>query len=345
MTIATVAGARSMFTSMRQFRADLDAGLATVAQNIAGMLSLSADASGVIPAQNESRVLALAGDTLQRFFVGPDFRQPFASDGVTPQAVYPDLLNRAIASVTISVILKHSQYMKKRLPKDVEIWLQSRMSKEQTIPTYEPAHTWVDPSGYRLSDRIWQTSVRSRAQLDAMLAERIRGGTSATDIAKQAEQFLLPSRAPLRTKKPYGRDASFDAMRLARTEIARAHSETTFEAARANPFTDVMDWALSGRHPRSDICDDLATIDASGARIREPYPLEDAPMPIRDSHPQCICTARGGSSQSVSDVIADLRERMGRHEEPPVTPIDTWRFARRLLGGYLVNQVVNDFRG
>jgi hypothetical protein len=41
-------------------------------------------------------------------------------------------------------------------------------------------------------------------------------------------------------------------------------------------------------------------------------------------------------------VIAELRAMMGQGDEPPITPMDTWRFARLLLGSYLVNLIQNE---
>jgi hypothetical protein len=186
--------------------------------------------------------------------------------------------------------------------------------------------------------------VVTRTRIDGLLLEGIRNGNSAINLSKKLEQFLLPSRAAFRTGKPYGVDASADAMRLARSEITRAHSFASYVAGLGNPFVDGWDFALSVRHPRFDICDRLATIGMQGERLRDPYNIYEAglPIPVQDTHPHCLCSGRPAVTRSADDVIADLRESIGRGEEPPITPIDAYQFVRLMLGGYLASQVARE---
>lgn len=293
-----------------------------------------------IPVYNQAAVLQEAGDTIQRFYVGPDMRNPFGADGVTPLAPYPEILNRCLAWVTTKVVEKHAESLRKRLPPDVIQWLENRLSREMFIQNplvyYDAPHTWVDPRGYVLSQRIWNVSIEVRRRIDALLSEGIRTGRSAFDMAADLEQFLTPYGALKRTNKPYGRNASFYAMNLGRTEIGYAHTNATRAAGYANPLVDGWDWALSASHPKIDICDELATIDMSGNRIREPYPLDGAePLPVRDSHPQCICVGRTFISQKLSDIIAKLRDDRRESKPAPVSPIDVLAFVRLLMGAYL----------
>jgi hypothetical protein len=44
----------------------------------------------------------------------------------------------------------------------------------------------------------------------------------------------------------------------------RAHSVDEYVNVERNAFVSGMDWALSARHPRVDICDRLATIGMGG---------------------------------------------------------------------------------
>lgn len=355
----TIAGAVYKPQAVRKFNAQLTTEMKPVIERIQGILTSAAtqqskDTKGntiyVIPASSENRVLRETGDLIQRFFVGPDFRSAFAEDGVTPLATYPRTLNYWLSWVTMQVVKKHTTYMKRHLPADIERWLMRAMTREQKRPNttnplaaYDAPHTWVDPNGYRLSDRIWQSSIEVRSRMDALIADGIREGRSAVEIAKDLEPFLLPDRAGLTTNKPYGSKGSSDALRLARSEIGRAHSEAAYIAAQTNPFVDGMDFKTSTSHPKIDICDDFATISSSGTRIRDPYPLTGyVPLPIVDTHPLCLCIIFAVIMDSVKSTVDELRESMGQGETPPVTPVDAFGFVKKLLGTYLASLVFQE---
>jgi hypothetical protein len=223
---------------------------------------------------------------------------------------------------------------KRRLAK---LYKELRLFNPNPLSTYESAHTWVDPNGYRLSDRIWMAGVRTRMKVDALLAEAIREGMSATELARRLEQFLIPGRAKIRTDKPYGSDASFDAMRLARSEITRAHSAAALIAARTNPYVGSMDWRLSGSHPKPDICDDL--------EAGSPYAIEDyVPIPVADSHPNCLCVISPNVNRSQADVTAEIRQGLedARAENipPNITPADVISLLQDLVGRELAKLVI-----
>lgn len=220
-----------------------------------------------------------------------------------------------------------------------------RIFEPNPLADYDPFHRWIDPRGYQLSDRIWQVGVRTRSQIDALLTDSINRGRSAMSIARDLEQFLRPDRANLRTQRPYGVDASFDAMRLARTEITRAHSTAALLSARQNPYVEGMDYALSPSHPKIDICDSFATVDGSGGRIRDAYPIDEfVPTPVIDTHPHCLCTLRP-TVREIAAVTNELRFAMQDarriHIEPHITPINAQAFATALLSDYLVRQFLS----
>jgi hypothetical protein len=146
------------------------------------------------------------------------------------------------------------------------------------------------------------------------------------------EQFLLPTRANFRTRKPYGVNASFDAMRLARTEIALAHTRAAYEAALKNPYVTGIDWMLSRTHPKYDICDEYATIGMDGQRLRDPYPKLKARLPIIDSHPQCGCTEL--SYAEPQEIIPE--------GEPPLTPAAPNTLLLQMLGSVLMAYISRD---
>jgi hypothetical protein len=174
---------------------------------------------------------------------------------------------------------------------------------------------WVAPNGYRLSDRIWLARDLTRRRIDEELRIGIAAGENPVAIARRLEQFLNPDYAPRRSvtgrlirqatnrliQRPDGTfenirvitrtppafgAGSYPARRLARTEITRAHGQATIAAAEANPFVRGLEWLLSNRHPKVDICDQYATRDEHdlGAGV---YPPDQ--LPAYPPHPQCLC--------------------------------------------------------
>jgi hypothetical protein len=331
-----ITGSRSLYVVLAAFARQYRDVSQAASDRIAGILQRFASANDIIPASREREVLAEAESVIEQTFVGPDGRNAFASDGITPLAPFPTLLNSAIYAVVLGAVKPQSDYMKARLPDDIVGWL--RRASPQLPAAYQSPYFWVDPNGYRLSDRVWQTSIRTRVKVDGLLSEGIRTGKSARDLSSRLEQFLLPGRAPIRTNKPYGTDGSFDGMRLARSEIARAHGEATLRAAQSNPFVSGVDWMLSVRHPRFDHCDDLATIGIGGNRIRDPYP--PGQVPSYPDHPQCICVLVPTVSESASSVAARLRVRMQAGEAAPYTPYDADSFVSELLGVVAVASLI-----
>lgn len=333
-----IPGTRSLPIAQKGFREGYKAILRPAVDQIGMLLQRSAGFDGKIDRRRESTVIEQAGEIVQRVYVSG--RRAFADDGATPLSPYAALINQWVAYTTIKAVRNQQAWMKRTMPEDVYRWLQGAkrpsVVREQidvtgrthsgfvpnALAKYDPLHLWVDPNGYRLSDRIWRVGVDTRARLDAMLAEQIRNGNSAINISKKAEQFMLPGRAALRTDKPYGRDASYRGMVLGRTEIARAHREATLVSARLNPYVTGMDWALSASHPKMDICDSLATVGMGGGRLKEPYDLYSVPP---YPHPQCLCTIMSVVTATPAQVTEALRQMMESGYDPVTMPdVTSW---------------------
>ncbi len=188
-------------------------------------------------------------------------------------------------------------------------------------PVFDQARIWVDPNGYRLSDRIWQNGQNVRAAIDQAIDQGIQAGTSATQLAKGLEEYLtvdgatVPRRVrqpdgtyarermPRATKTPYGTSGLYALRRLARTEITRAHGAATVEAAKRSPFTDGVKWDLSGNHPEPDICDQYARSNEYdlGSDVYPPKQL-----PTYPAHPHERCNLTPHARRSIEQVIDDL---------------------------------------
>lgn len=331
-----IPGTRALPIAQKGFREGFKAILRPAVDQISVILTRNAGADGKIDPKRERQVLAETGGVIDRVFVGYDGRHAYAEDESAPLSPYAKLVNMWVAYVTVKAVRNQQAWMKAHVPEDVYNWLKSARRPENVremidvsarmqpgfvpnaLAKYDPLHQWVDPNGYRLSDRIWRTDVDTRSRLDAMLAEQIRNGNSAFNISKKSEQFMLPGRAAMRTDKPYGKDASYRGMVLGRTEITHAHGETTLMTAQMNPYVTGTDWVLSGSHPKMDICDQLATVDASGNRLKEPYPVGQ--FPAYPSHPQELCNLQNTVTATPAQVTEELRGYMQEGVEPPITP-------------------------
>ncbi len=367
--MATIANKRLMAINQKGFKTEIGTAFAGLGEQLRGVILRYADASGIIPVRQIGNVQREAGNMLVRFFVGMDGRSPFAQDGITPLATYPRILNKWLARVVADNVLVHSRWMKRNVPEDVYDWLATvpsrsapivvsemihlslaeidalRLFHPNPLAEYEPSHTWVDPRGYVLSDRIWQTSVQTRAKLDLFLAERIRAGQGAFQMAKELEQFLNPNRRPFRTKKPYGKDASYDAMRLARTEIARAGNQAAFISSYLNPYVDKLEVV---RSPNGDIkctiCPQHATIGIGGERLREPYSIETADIPPYHAHDMCrVEPIVTDSPSTISDRWRTIIEEAEVDELPLpyVSPAQPTSLIRQLLGVVLMGAIAD----
>jgi len=174
----------------------------------------------------------------------------------------------------------------------------------------DPILLWDDIRGYQLSDRIWNLGEVTAQQMDMLLEQAINEGMSSVKLAKLLEQFLIPGREFPLTNTPYGTSGSFNARRLARSEITLAHSRATLDAAANNPFVDKMFYNLSGSHGETDICDDYATeSDARGG-----FPVDECPTPIADTHPNCLCYLTQGVVP-LEDAAAMIRDEVDLPDE------------------------------
>ena len=345
---------------------ELSALFGDLSQRIGGVLLAASGPDGTIPQEAQERTRIAVGRLVDEVFTreqpGRRGNHAYSFDGVTPLAPFPALLNRYLARAMREAVEPHTRYMQRVVPEDVKVLLtrNARRIAEMEQPTlpgfdslrlfrpnplaqYESPHNWVDPNGYRLSDRVWRNDEETRRRLDQLMAKMMSEGRSAQDIADAASKYLIPGKADKLVKtyeyfdngNKVTQKAAFGAWRLARSEISRAAGWAQKMAALANPYVDKMEWVLSASHPRVDICDSLA--DAG------PYPVEDAPVIVQDSHPMCICHTRSIVSQSPADVTNRLREALEESERlnlaPYMTPLQIEDFMSGLLGDVLYKLV------
>lgn len=324
-----------------------------LARDIAAEVTRRAAADGNVPRSATFEIQQAAGQLVQRLFLGRNRTGELApfdtllNGALIPLSPYMRQLWESIRAVVRIPVEQNAVILANRLPADVLIVMRNatgnpfvaakRAVSEQVfrpnpLAAYEAPHTWVDPNGYRLSDRIWNVAATERRRLDIYLDTAIREGRGALQMSRELEQFLIPGQSLPETNAPYGTTASFDAMRLARTEITRAHGRATEASAAMNPFVTGLKWNLSARHPRVDICDEYARGGPNGDGT---YTLGETPA--YPAHPQCICfltnvlASVAASASLIDELRADIQS--ARQEFVNLAgPLQVEAFKRLLLG-------------
>lgn len=158
-----------------------------------------------------------------------------------------------------------------------------------------------------LSQRIWRVDRDAQNGINSILINGISNGDSAWDIAQQLEQFLganedcprwTSTRLYGRTKSEIasgnttgllrgdqcdGRGVAYNALRLARTEIQKAHALATDRILMSQPWVEKEKIHLSAAHPEKDICDEIVEGGEKGEGI---YDVGTIELPL---HPNCLC--------------------------------------------------------
>jgi hypothetical protein len=169
------------------------------------------------------------------------------------------------------------------------------------------ADEYLHGDSMNLSGRIWRIDREARDGINAVLLNGIQKGDSAWNIAKQLEEFLgagndcprwTSTRLYGRTKKDIasgdttgllsgnacdGSGVSYNALRLARTEIQKIHGLATDRMMKQQPWVREEQIHLSAAHPETDICD--KTI-AEGRDEQGIYEVGEIILPL---HPNCLC--------------------------------------------------------
>jgi hypothetical protein len=126
-----------------------------------------------------------------------------------------------------------------------------------------------------LSSRVWKNIALHSGRVDQVIAKGLLRGLTAYELAAEVRGFIHPD---------VRGGVSYAAMRLARTEINNAFHQTAIRYTREMPWVEGYEWHLSGSHPRTDICNDLA--ERNGGLGRGAYRKGDVPS---KPHPLCLC--------------------------------------------------------
>lgn len=169
------------------------------------------------------------------------------------------------------------------------------------------AAEWLFGDSKNLSARIWNVEGAGRDAINNVIMQGITDGDSAWNIAKNLEEFLGAGQDCPRwtSTRLYGRTASdksagdttglltgndcdgrgvsYNALRLARTEIQKAHALATDKLLASQPWVKKEQCHLSAAHPEHDECDDVIANGENGEGIYEVGTIE---YPL---HPHCFC--------------------------------------------------------
>lgn len=367
---------RQMQASIQvQLKADMRGLLRGAVSEMRGILLQRADSTGKIPLSQQAAAKRACGDVIERLMTGSS-RHPFSEDGAA-QSDYARILNQRYVQIVAQIVRAHQAWMKRNLPEDVVAYLQRSTARQlqfrESINTYAqgkdesdedyrkrlidqlrifhpnplaeldenrqwvPMHRWTDARGYRLSDRVWETSDETRKKVNEILSKGLAMGQGALELAEALEAYLVPTETGRRTLKPYGKrfmpdGAAYSAMRLARTEIARAANQAAFTAAYLNPYVAGIDIVRSANGDVTcPICPMHATIGIDGQRVKPSYGMNTAPIP--PFHPHDMCRVESVPVDTPETVTRQLRELMQQPEiTPSVTPAKADEMIEQLLG-------------
>ncbi|AJA42405.1 hypothetical protein AJ85_05695 [Alkalihalobacillus alcalophilus ATCC 27647 = CGMCC 1.3604] len=149
--------------------------------------------------------------------------------------------------------------------------------------------------GLQLSDRIWQQTDKANRHINTIIREGIGLGYNVNKVAAALEQYVLSDAKTLVSDYPelvnrlgnrVPGKLSYEALRLARTEMTAAYGEGTIAAGQVAPSYKGVQWLLSLSHPSPDICDVMAEHDEGlGKGV-----YGKGNEPLFPAHPNCICS-------------------------------------------------------
>jgi len=171
----------------------------------------------------------------------------------------------------------------------------------------EIAAEFLYDDGLNISGRIWRMDRDARDGMNQAISLAVSEGKSAWQLAGELEEFLgadadcprwTSTRLYKRSKKDIaagdmtglitnpncdGQGVAYNALRLARTEIQKAHALATDRVMANSPWVEKEKINLSAQHPVRDICDDVVEAGEKGEGVYEKGSIE---LPL---HPNCLC--------------------------------------------------------
>src|SRR5699024_8366425 len=113
----------------------------------------------------------------------------------------------------------------------------------------------------------WTTSKKINRSLGQIAIEGIREGKHPVEVAKRMQRYVKAGKKTMVAEYPnmmnrigdmLPDNLSYDALRLARTEMASAYGEAEKRTAEEAPFSKGIRWSLSNAGVACDVCKDNA---------------------------------------------------------------------------------------
>ena len=172
--------------------------------------------------------------------------------------------------------------------------------------------------GLKLSEQIWNKNQNYQKSINNILVSGVASNEDCVTVARGIESYVRKGKGTFAKNYPNmmarmpGRipeDISYEALRLARTEMASAYGMGMMKSASINLTTKGVKYILSSSHPEYDICDPITMADDYGLGPGG-YPLDKAPL--YPFHPNCLCI--------MTLIAGDLDETIDRLKKWEVNP-------------------------
>ena len=148
--------------------------------------------------------------------------------------------------------------------------------------------------GLNLSHRIWSNSRRINQAVGTVVRDTIYEGGHAIDVAKRVDKYVQTNARTLVSQYPnmdkrighmIPNDVSYEAVRLARTEMMAAYGEATKRAIEKVPSEPMLQWYLSNAGVACQDCIDNSLRDVGNGK----GVYKQSQLPTYPAHPNCMC--------------------------------------------------------
>ena len=303
---------RALFRLILQVNAEFHSAVWSVQEWLVGQVRAAADAEGFVV---EARVMGLSlqlGERWKRALDqwGKVFDRALVQAGSIPFGVLWTQHNAYMPRVQMQESLSQAEQESM-----IRLWAQRR---DEALAA---ARQRVYSDRLNLSQRIWRLENGGLNDIRGLLSSAFVERTNAADLARRIEAQLganqdlprwtedrlyrMDARQRARSTDGLLRDPaqrregiSYNALRLARTELQYAHHAVATEIARHAPWVLKRNVVLSPTHPKIDICDELVS--------QNPHPKDAELLP---AHPNCLCRYEDVVMDS-SDFVREARAWM-----------------------------------
>lgn len=299
--------------------ADLLAIYEDAAAQVKARLAAKADASGSVPVHQLQELLRQIEGVIDGLATQRDAVLTQAIDEAAALGVRPFTAQGVLAVGGSEAVLASD----------------AAMRIHESAVQFVMAFTQAD--GLRLSDRLWRLDRGAKEALTRAIGQAVVQGQSAASAAQEfvmrgeavpddVARRLAGGRLPALSKavdllaNPKGGDGYWQADRVMRTEINRAHGEAFMAAGEGTPGFAGWRYLLSPRHPRPDVCDLLSTQNLHGlgkgvypTRAETPWPahpntLSFVEMVFKDELTPADAASKESSLQALARLSVDRRD-------------------------------------